>query len=87
MGLPMIELNPREVKIGMTGFGSATKFQMQSAVQRILRMDDILRPDDAADAVAMALCHLQTKPGLKLMTTAKSKARWEKELLARANTR
>lgn len=62
--LPVIEYNPRAVKMAMTGFGSASKIQMQSMIQRQFRLKDIPRPDDAADALAIALCHLQTKPEL-----------------------
>ena len=79
--VPVIELNPRTVKIAMTGFGSATKFQMQSAVQRLLSLKEIPKPDDAADAVAMALCHLQTQPLLVPKTTRRARAAWEAELL------
>src|SRR5665213_2218228 len=84
-GVPIVELNPRTVKIAMTGFGSASKFQMQSAVKRLLNMKDILKPDDAADAVCMALCHLQTQTTIVVeRTTRRSKALWEAELLRRA---
>jgi crossover junction endodeoxyribonuclease RuvC len=84
-GLPVVELNPRTVKIGMTGFGSASKFQMQSAVQRILSLKEIPKPDDAADALAMALCHLQTQPLIAAKTTRRSRAAWEADLLQRAD--
>jgi crossover junction endodeoxyribonuclease RuvC len=59
-GLPIVEYNPRTVKIAMTGFGSAAKIQMQSMVQRQFRLKELPRPDDAADALAIALCHAQT---------------------------
>lgn len=84
-GVSIIELNPRTVKIAMTGFGSASKFQMQSAVKRLLNMKDILKPDDAADAVCMALCHLQTQTLVAVeRPTRRGKALWEAELLRRA---
>jgi crossover junction endodeoxyribonuclease RuvC len=63
-GLPVVEYNPRTVKMAMTGFGSASKDQMQSMVQRFFRLQEPPRPDDAADAVAIALCHLQTRQEL-----------------------
>jgi crossover junction endodeoxyribonuclease RuvC len=59
-GLPVIEYNPRTVKMSMTGFGSASKIQIQSMVQRFFGLKEPPRPDDAADAMAIALCHLQT---------------------------
>jgi crossover junction endodeoxyribonuclease RuvC len=62
--IPLIEYNPRAVKMAMTGFGSASKIQMQSMVQRQFRLKELPRPDDAADALAIALCHLQTNRGL-----------------------
>jgi crossover junction endodeoxyribonuclease RuvC len=59
-GLSVHEYNPRQVKMSLTGFGAADKSQMQRMVQRLLGLKDIPRPDDAADAVAIALCHLNT---------------------------
>ena len=40
-----------------TGYGAADKRQMQTMVQTLLRMDELPRPDDAADALAVAICH------------------------------
>lgn len=59
-GLSIHEYNPRQVKVSLTGSGAADKSQMQRMVQRLLSLKDIPRPDDAADAVAIALCHLNT---------------------------
>jgi crossover junction endodeoxyribonuclease RuvC len=59
-GVPIREYNPRQVKMALTGFGAADKSQMQKMVQRLLALPEIPRPDDAADAVAIALCHLNT---------------------------
>jgi crossover junction endodeoxyribonuclease RuvC len=59
-GLPIHEYNPRQVKMALTGHGAADKPQMQRMVQRLLGLKDIPRPDDAADAVAIALCHINT---------------------------
>jgi crossover junction endodeoxyribonuclease RuvC len=58
--LAVSEYNPRHVKIALTGYGSADKHQMQHMVKMLLRLQDIPRPDDAADALAMAICHLNT---------------------------
>lgn len=59
--IPIVEYNPRAVKMAMTGFGSASKIQIQSMIQRQFRLKELPRPDDAADALAIALCHLQTR--------------------------
>ena len=57
--LPVFEYAPSQVKLALTGSGVADKKQMQSMVQRILSLDAVPEPDDAADAVAVALCHAQ----------------------------
>ena len=57
--LPVFEYAPRQIKMALTGYGGADKKQMQTMVQRLLRLADYPRPDDAADAVAVALCHAQ----------------------------
>jgi crossover junction endodeoxyribonuclease RuvC len=59
-GLPLAEYTPAEVKQAISGYGNAEKRQMQEMVQRLLRLDAPPQPDDAADGVAIALCHLQT---------------------------
>ena len=59
-GLSVHEYNPRQVKMSLTGYGAADKSQMQRMVQRLLGLSDIPRPDAAAAAVAIALCHLNT---------------------------
>jgi crossover junction endodeoxyribonuclease RuvC len=56
-----VEYNPRAVKVALTGFGSASKIQMQTMVQRFFRLEVLPKPDDAADAMAIALCHIQTR--------------------------
>jgi crossover junction endodeoxyribonuclease RuvC len=84
MGLPIVTYNPRAVKIAITGFGSASKIQMQSMLQRHFRLQELPKPDDAADALAIALCHLQTNHHLKIPVSRKSRADFEAELAARA---
>ena len=59
-GLPITEYNPRQVKVALTGYGAADKSQMQNMVQRLLRLKEIPKPDDAADALAIALCHINS---------------------------
>ncbi len=63
-GLDIVEYNPRIVKMSMTGFGSASKIQMQTMIQRVFQLAELPTPDDAADAMAIALCHLQTNRAL-----------------------
>ncbi|MDR3113541.1 MAG: crossover junction endodeoxyribonuclease RuvC [Endomicrobium sp.] len=58
--IKLFEYNPRSVKIALTGYGSADKFQMQNMVKNALRLKDVPKPDDAADALAMAVCHVHT---------------------------
>ena len=55
--IPVFEYNPRHVKIALTGYGSADKHQMQHMVKAVLGLKDIPKPDDAADALAVAICH------------------------------
>ena len=61
-GLPVAEYTPAEVKQAVVGYGKADKGQMQEMVRLILGLDRPPRPDDAADALAVALCHTQTAP-------------------------
>lgn len=58
--LPIAEYKPLEVKQALTGHGGADKLQMQQMVKLLLNLDDIPRPDDAADALAVAICHLHS---------------------------
>jgi crossover junction endodeoxyribonuclease RuvC len=55
-GLPVFEYGPHEVKIAVTGYGRAPKDQVQRMVQIVLGMATLPRPDDAADALAVAIC-------------------------------
>lgn len=61
LGYPIFEYNPGQIKIAVTGNGKATKPEMQKMITLILKLTRIPRPDDAADALAIALCHSQTK--------------------------
>ncbi|MGK3952910.1 crossover junction endodeoxyribonuclease RuvC [Microbacterium sp. I2] len=56
-GLPAATHTPSEVKAAITGYGSADKRQVQTMVARVLRLDALPQPADAADALALALCH------------------------------
>lgn len=55
--LPTSEYKPLEVKQAITGHGGADKKQMQHMVKLLLGLDDVPRPDDVADALAVAICH------------------------------
>jgi crossover junction endodeoxyribonuclease RuvC len=56
-GLTIAEYTPSEVKLAVTGYGAARKEQVGYMVQHILHLPSIPRPDDAADAAAIAICH------------------------------
>lgn len=56
-GKPLYEYTPMQIKQAVTGYGKADKRQVQQMVKMILNLPDIIRPDDAADAVAAALTH------------------------------
>ncbi|MDR0823445.1 MAG: crossover junction endodeoxyribonuclease RuvC [Endomicrobium sp.] len=58
--IKLYEYNPRRVKLALTGYGSADKHQMQHMVKTFLGLSEIPKPDDAADALAMAICHIHT---------------------------
>lgn len=57
-GLPVFEYNPNEVKQAVCGYGNADKRQVQLMVQALLHLQEMPTPDDAADALAVAICHL-----------------------------
>lgn len=59
-GLAVIEYTPAEIKQAVSGWGKADKNQMQEMVRLLLNLDEVPYPDDAADALAVALCHVQT---------------------------
>lgn len=55
--IPVIEYSPMQVKMAITGYGRADKNQIQMMVKQILKLPEILKPDDVADAAAVALTH------------------------------
>ena len=59
-GLTVAEYTPLAVKQAVTGYGSADKAQMQEMVKLLLGLAEVPRPDDAADALAVAICHLHS---------------------------
>ena len=80
-GLAVHSYSPREVKACVAGYGHADKRQMQLMVRALLSMAETPEPADAADALAIALCHLQAEqarlryglPGAKSLSAAKSR--------------
>lgn len=60
-GVPVAEYSPSEIKNAIVGYGKADKKQMQELVRILLGLDTVPQPDDAADALAIALCHAQTR--------------------------
>src|SRR5437764_10523723 len=59
-GLSISEYTPKQVKLAVTGYGDARKEQVGDMVRILLKLPSIPRPDDAADAAAVAICHLNT---------------------------
>ena len=74
-GLPVIEYSPAEVKVAVVGYGRAEKTQMQQMVKLLLGLDAVPTPHDAADALAIAICHLHTATSLVSRAQAISAAR------------
>lgn len=60
-GVEPFEYTPNEIKQAVAGYGSAHKKQVQEMVRALLQLDSIPKPDDAADALAIAITHLNTK--------------------------
>ena len=63
-GLPIYEYTPMQVKQAVVGYGMAEKKQVMDMVRRILKLQAAPKPDDAADAVAIALCHARSATSL-----------------------
>lgn len=55
------DYKPNQIKLAIAGYGAADKKQVQEMVRRILKMPEIIKPDDVADAVAIAICHLNSR--------------------------
>ena len=65
-GVPIFEYTPLQIKQGLTGVGRAEKAQVQFMVKSILGLEKVPKPDDAADALAVAICHSQINPRLNI---------------------
>jgi crossover junction endodeoxyribonuclease RuvC len=58
--LPIAEYKPLEIKQAVVGYGGADKVQVQRMVRMLLNLEELPRPDDAADGLAIAICHLHS---------------------------
>lgn len=65
-GVPVAEYNPMQVKQAVAGYGGAGKAQVQQMVRALLSLDEIPKPDDAADALAIAICHAHSSRMINL---------------------
>ena len=63
-GVEIHSYKPAQVKQSVVGYGNATKHQVQDMTKRLLRLDAMPKPDDAADAIALALCHARSSTSL-----------------------
>ena len=63
-GLEVTSYKPMQVKQAVVGYGNATKHQVQDMTKRLLRLKEMPKPDDAADAIAIALCHARASTSL-----------------------
>lgn len=64
LGVPICEYNPSQVKQAVVGYGKAEKRQVMDMTKRLLGLSQVPKPDDAADAVAIALCHARSSTSL-----------------------
>ncbi len=72
-GVPIFEYTPMQVKQAVVGYGKAEKRQVMDMTRRLLHIDRIPRPDDAADAIAIALCHARSQSSLLIRLQAEQK--------------
>ena len=63
-GLEVFQYKPMQVKQAVVGYGNATKHQVQDMTKRLLGLSAMPKPDDAADAIAIALCHARSSTSL-----------------------
>ena len=63
-GLPPYEYTPSQVKLAVTGYGKAEKRQVMDMTKRLLKLKAVPKPDDAADALAIAICHARSATSL-----------------------
>jgi crossover junction endodeoxyribonuclease RuvC len=73
-GIPSFDYSPREVKASVAGYGQAGKQQVQQMVRALLGMSETPEPEDAADALAVALCHMQMAEAKARMAASVARA-------------
>lgn len=71
LGVPIFEYTPMQVKQAVVGYGNATKHQVMDMTRRLLGLSQMPKPDDAADAIAIALCHARSSTSLLRQQGAK----------------
>ena len=78
-GIPIYEYKPMQVKQAVVGYGNATKHQVQDMTKRLLKLSAMPKPDDAADAIAIALCHARSSTSLLAQAQANAKCRMQND--------
>ena len=68
-GLQVTAYKPMQIKQALVGYGNATKHQMMDMTKRLLHLGEMPKPDDAADAIAIALCHARSSTSLLAKAT------------------
>lgn len=68
-GVPIVEYAPTQAKLAVVGNGRASKQQVQGMVQRLLNLSELPEPEDAADALALAMCHAHSVRSRKWLGT------------------
>lgn len=63
-GVEIVEYTPMQVKLNVAGYGRADKKEMQFSVAKVLQQERIIKPDDASDALALAICHARAQSAL-----------------------
>ena len=71
-GIPMYEYTPLQIKQAIAGYGRADKRQMMEMVKRLLKLESVAKPDDASDALAVAICHARNINSLQRFTGGNS---------------
>lgn len=74
-GVPVLEYTPAEIKRAVVGYGRAEKGQVGAMIKLILGLDDVPEPHDAADALAVAICHIHSQgPAVAVVPAPRSRA-------------
>ena len=61
LNIPIFEYTPLQIKTAVTGYGKAKKPQVMEMTRRLLKLEEVPKPDDTADALAIAICHTQAQ--------------------------